>query len=152
MMYILGPLSVIFTSYLPAGVQFYFFITGLIGVAQNWLFSKAAFRSLFNLTPIATPAPTIGTTATATRIASGPTRLNYQAPRSTPAAAAPAADAGSIKGIVDNLKQTVHNAKGGAGNHLEAGRKREAEKAAKKYAEQRGEQERQKFWSETRKK
>ncbi|KAK1538893.1 YidC/Oxa1 family membrane protein insertase, partial [Colletotrichum costaricense] len=152
MMYILGPLSVIFTSYLPAGVQFYFFITGLIGVAQNWLFSKAAFRSLFNLTPIATPGPAIGTTAGPTRIASGPTRLNYQAPRATPAPATPAADAGSIKGIVDNLKQTVHNAKGGAGNHLEAGRKREAEKAAKKYAEQRGEQERQKFWSETRKK
>ncbi|KAK1670980.1 60Kd inner membrane protein-domain-containing protein [Colletotrichum godetiae] len=153
MMYILGPLSVIFTSYLPAGVQFYFFITGIIGVAQNWLFTKSAFRNLFGLTPIVAPAATpISTTAAKTSISSGPTRLNYQAPRAASASEAPAADAGSVKGIMDNLKQTVHNAKGGAGNHVEAGRKREAEKAAKKYAEQRGEQERQKFWSDTRKK
>ncbi|OHE97747.1 YidC/Oxa1 family membrane protein insertase [Colletotrichum orchidophilum] len=151
MMYILGPLSVIFTSYLPAGVQFYFFITGIIGVAQNWLFSKASFRTLFGLTPIG-PGPAAAPITTTATNSSAPTRLTYQAPRSTPEPTTPAADSGSIKGIVDNFKQTVHNAKGGAGNHLEAGRKREAEKAAKKYAEQRGEQERQKFWSETRRK
>ncbi|GKT41215.1 LOW QUALITY PROTEIN: mitochondrial inner membrane protein OXA1 [Colletotrichum spaethianum] len=147
MMYILGPLSVIFTAYLPAGVQWYFFITGLVGVLQNWLFTKAGFRNFFGLMPLpSTPAPATTTAP--------PSRLTYQAPRRA-AASAPAetpAQDGSISGVINSLKQTVHNAKGGAGNYMEANRSKEEAKQAKKYAEKRGEQERQKFWSEMRKK
>ncbi|KAK1974503.1 60Kd inner membrane protein-domain-containing protein [Colletotrichum cereale] len=152
MMYILGPLSVIFTAYLPAGVQWYFFVTGVIGVVQNWLFTKSGFRNFFGLMPLTSaPAPAAATTTAL------PSRLTYQAPRAGPSASAPApaatsAQDGSISGVINSLKQTVHNAKGGAGNYMEANRSKEEAKHAKKYAEKRGEQERQKFWSEMRKK
>ncbi|WYZ38268.1 hypothetical protein EsH8_III_000182 [Colletotrichum jinshuiense] len=150
MMYILGPLSVIFTAYLPAAVQWYFFITGAIGVVQNWLFTKAGFRNLFGLTPL--PAAPTSTTTVAP-----PTRPTYQAPRGGAATPAPAPaegsqQDGSISGVIASLKQTVHNAKGGAGNYVESNRAREESKQAKKYAEKRGEQERQKFWSDMRRK
>ncbi|KAK1992538.1 hypothetical protein LX36DRAFT_555119, partial [Colletotrichum falcatum] len=59
---------------------------------------------------------------------------------------------GSVSGVIDSLKQTVHAAKGGAGNYVEAARAKEEAKQAKKYDEKRGEQERQKFWSDMRKK
>ncbi|EFQ35609.1 YidC/Oxa1 family membrane protein insertase [Colletotrichum graminicola M1.001] len=148
MMYILGPISVIFTAYLPAGVQWYFFVAGAVGVFQNWLFNMAGFRKFFGLMPLSTPTTATTTTAAAS---SG---LTYQAPRGA-AAATPAetsAQDGSISGVINSLKQTVHDAKGGAGNYMEANRTKEEANYAKKYAERRGEQERQKFWSEMRKK
>ncbi|KAK2053088.1 YidC/Oxa1 family membrane protein insertase [Colletotrichum caudatum] len=149
MVYILGPLSVIFTAYLPAGVQWYFFCAGAVGVFQNWLFNRPGFRNFFGLLPL--PSAPTASAATA-----APSHLTYQAPRAAAAAAAPAAKAsaqdGSIGGVINSLKQTVHAAKGGAGNHLEANRAKEEAKNAKKYDERRGEQERQKFWSAMRKK
>ncbi|KAK2006219.1 YidC/Oxa1 family membrane protein insertase [Colletotrichum eremochloae] len=145
LMYILGPLSVIFTAYLPAGVQWYFFVAGAIGVVQNWLFTKPGFRNLFGLMPLPT-APAPATTAATV----APSGLAYQAPRVAPAQTA--AQDGSISGVINSLKQTVHDAKGGAGNYMEANRSKEEAKHAKKYAERRSEQERQKFWSEMRKK
>ncbi|KAK2042019.1 YidC/Oxa1 family membrane protein insertase [Colletotrichum somersetense] len=150
MMYILGPLSVLFTAYLPAGVQWYFFCAGAVGVFQNWLFNKPGFRNFFGLLPL--PSAPAASAATA-----APSHLTYQAPRAAAAAAAaPAAKAsaqdGSIGGVINSLKQTVHDAKGGAGNYMEANRAKEEAKHAKKYDERRGEQERQKFWSEMRKK
>ncbi|CCF40791.1 hypothetical protein CH063_02429, partial [Colletotrichum higginsianum] len=59
---------------------------------------------------------------------------------------------GTISGVFNNIKQTVHNAKGGAGNYLEANRVKEEAKHAKKFATTRAEQERQKFWGQMRKK
>ncbi|KAK1574637.1 60Kd inner membrane protein-domain-containing protein [Colletotrichum navitas] len=143
MMYILGPISVIFTAFLPAGVQWYFFVAGAVGVFQNWLFNMAGFRKFFGLMPLSAPAAATITTAAAN---SGPT---YQPPRG---AAKTSAQDGSISGIINSLKQTVHDAKGGAGNYMEANRAKDEAQHAKKYAERRGEQERQKFWSEMRKK
>ncbi|OLN97726.1 Mitochondrial inner membrane protein OXA1 [Colletotrichum chlorophyti] len=142
LMYILGPLSVIFTSYLPAGVQLYFFVTGIIGVVQNWLLTFPAIRRVVGLSPLPKP---IATTAAA------PTRPTYQAPRGAATTEASKQD-GTIGGLVADLKQTVHNAKGGAGSYIEAGRAREEAKQMKNYAAKRTEQERQKFWGEMRRK
>ncbi|KAL0943335.1 YidC/Oxa1 family membrane protein insertase [Colletotrichum truncatum] len=126
MMWILGPISVGVTLYLPGAVQWYFFVSGAIGVVQNYLLTLPSFRR----NPAFNTIPATGT---------------YQAPR------AGSNDDGSIKGVFANVQQTIHKAKGGAGNYVEEARKREEAKTAEKFQEKKLEQHRQRNWGNIRK-
>ncbi|KAJ0383976.1 hypothetical protein COL922a_009354 [Colletotrichum nupharicola] len=119
LMWVIGPISVVVTLYLPAAVQWYFFVSGLIGVVQNYTLTRPAIRRALGL-PVVGPSGgrrynggSISTTAT------------YQAPSPRPGS-----EDGSIKGVVSSIQQTIHNARGGAGDYLEAQEKKAAAKEA----------------------
>lgn len=61
-MYGLPALTLVFTSWLPAGVQLSFFVSGVLSCIQAFTFRNAKFRRYFNMTPlpIATPKPSGG--------------------------------------------------------------------------------------------
>lgn len=133
MMYLLGPISVLVTLYLPAAVQWYFFMSGVIGVVQNWAFTNPSFRREMNLPVVTPPRPNFSNTI--------PTTFSYEAPRSG------SAQDGTIKGVLSSaqnaLKQTIHDAKGGAGSFMEAAQKKQEAQDAKRYEKRRAEMERQ---------
>lgn len=52
MMYGLPVITLLFTSWLPAAVQFSFFVSGLLSFGQASLFKIPAFRSYFNMHPL----------------------------------------------------------------------------------------------------
>lgn len=52
MAYALPAFTLLFTWWLPAGVQLSFFVAGVISAAQGLLFRWAPFRSFFNMTPM----------------------------------------------------------------------------------------------------
>ncbi|KAI8169770.1 Mitochondrial inner membrane protein OXA1 [Colletotrichum sp. SAR 10_70] len=119
LMWVIGPISVVVTLYLPAAVQWYFFVSGLIGVVQNYTLTRPAIRRALGL-PVVGPSGgrrynggTISTTAT------------YQAPSPRPGS-----EDGSMRGVVSSIQQTIHKARGGAGDYLEAQEKKAAAKEA----------------------
>lgn len=52
----LPALTVVFTYWLPAGLQFSFFLSGIISAGQSQLFRNAAFRERFGMHPLPTTA------------------------------------------------------------------------------------------------
>lgn len=52
---VLGPVGLLFTSFMPAGVQFYFVTAGVLGLFQTTLMFSPAFRRMVGMTPL--PAP-----------------------------------------------------------------------------------------------
>ncbi|TDZ65215.1 Mitochondrial inner membrane protein OXA1 [Colletotrichum trifolii] len=133
MMYFIGPISVLVTLYLPAAVQFYFLMTGAIGVVQNWLFNQPVLRRRFGL-PEHIPAAKPKADATGT----------YQPPR------AGSENDGSIKGVFASIKQTVHKAKGGAGDYLEAAQKKKADEDAAEQRARLAERQKREYWRAVR--
>ncbi|KAH0428462.1 hypothetical protein CcaCcLH18_09020 [Colletotrichum camelliae] len=121
LMWIIGPISVVVTLYLPAAVQWYFFISGLIGVVQNYALTRPFIRQALGL-PIIPVRPTLDA-STSGSIA---TTATYQAPSPRPGSA----EDGSVNGVLASVQQTIHNARGGAGNYLEAQEKKAAAKEA----------------------
>ncbi|KAF6829501.1 YidC/Oxa1 family membrane protein insertase [Colletotrichum plurivorum] len=132
MMYILGPITLIFTMYLPAAVQWYFLVTGALGVGQNWLLNRPSFRRRMNMPIVApAPAPTLAGSV-----------ASYQAPRRgqhnvTASSASTAPAKSTFETAVEGLRQTMHSAKGGMGNYAEAEKEKKRAAALKEYEERR---------------
>ncbi|KAK0635994.1 60Kd inner membrane protein-domain-containing protein [Bombardia bombarda] len=68
------PVSLMFTIYIPAGIQLYFFTTGALHTFQNWVFYQNWFRRIAGLPPLVTPGSRSGG-------GGGGARAQYQAPR-----------------------------------------------------------------------
>lgn len=60
---VLVPVGALFTSWLPAGLQFYFITAGATGLVQTTLLFNPSFRRLIGLQPLPLPVDTPAVTA-----------------------------------------------------------------------------------------
>ncbi|KAK3370564.1 outer membrane protein TOM13-domain-containing protein [Podospora didyma] len=113
------PISIVFTCNLPAGIQFYFLVTGALQCLQSSLFYMPRFRRLVGLPPIhKTIAPA--------RIAGA-----YQAPRAG--------------GVSSTFKGGMDAAKEKFANYTAKNEKKLEVKKAKEYEDRRALEEKEKF-------
>lgn len=98
---VLMPVGLLFTSFMPAGLQFYFVATGATSLAQTALTFNPTFRRLAGMSPLPTPQ-----------------ELAAKAPPTAPS-----------KGILDDLKKSLNNAKEMAGGKMdESANKKETQR------------------------
>lgn len=146
MAYILTPISTLVALWLPAGLQFYFVISSILALFQNILFRNAVFRRMTGLPTLASSVPQ-STNHISGALYQAPTRRD---PNTIPVRAV---DESASKQSVfttgmASLKQTIHNAKGGLGDHVETSQKQQAEKDMKAWEKRRAEEDRKKFLNE----
>lgn len=91
MMMVLMPVGLLFTSFMPAGLQFYFVATGLTSLGQTALTFNPTFRRLIGMSPLPTQE-----------------ELAEQQPPTEPS-----------KGILDDLKKSMNSAKEMAGGKMD---------------------------------
>lgn len=118
--WVLGPLSILVTHSLPAGVTFYFAVAAILGIVQSTITTNPAFRRWAALPPLPEPPKTTP---------------GYQPPRD-----------GSKQGTFSVLKsqwnQVIKDAQSGQGGMMERMQMKAAADAEAKAQEQRAEQER----------
>lgn len=168
MAYVLTPLSLVATSWLPAAVQWYFITTTTLGYGQNVIFQNPAFRRLAGLPPLVlnhgavhgNPFANSPTTTTTSASSSSPSPLSSSS-SSSPAAAAAASYAAPtarkessnvFKDALSQVRQTVHAAKGRSGDYVEAAKKEQEAKNLQAWNEKRAEEQRRKFKAELKRK
>lgn len=59
MTYVLVPLGLFFTSFLPAGLQWYFLATGATGLVQTFVTFNPRFRRWMGMSPLPEPAAVV---------------------------------------------------------------------------------------------
>jgi YidC/Oxa1 family membrane protein insertase len=120
--WILTPLSLVITIWLPASVQFYFICTSALSMAQNLIMRQTWYRRLTNLPPLPSPAGPSGA-------ASVPGQVTYQAPR--------AANEGNVSAALGQIRETFHKAKGLSGDHIAHNKEKKLNQDRKKLDEKR---------------
>lgn len=101
MMMILMPIGLLFTSFMPAGLQFYFVATGATSLGQTALTFNPTFRRLVGMSPLPSQEELAA----------------QQAPKEP------------SKGILDDLKKSMNSAKEMAGGRMdESANKKEAQR------------------------
>lgn len=142
---VLTPISALVAMWLPAGLQFYFVVSTVLAIAQNVLFRNAIFRRMTGLPPL--PSTPTSTTHISGALYQPPTpRDSNTIPVKAVEENAP--KEGAFAAGMASIKQTIHNAKGGMGNHVEASKKEQSEKDLKAWEKRRAEEDRKKFWAE----
>lgn len=123
MSYGLPAVTVIFTYFLPAGLQLSFFISGILSYCQSTAFKNASFREATGMVPLPPPhlltpgaaptsAPTIKLAPESYRVDS--TKLNYEAPNRT----------STLSGVsVDSVPEAEKTIFGGAKSTFQDGLK-----------------------------
>ncbi|KAH6692465.1 mitochondrial export translocase Oxa1 [Plectosphaerella plurivora] len=146
MAYILTPISALVAMWLPAGLQFYFVISTLLAVAQNVLFRNSVFRRLTGLPTLKSAVPPTSTPHISGALYQAPTRRD---PNTIPVKAVEesAPKENVFSSGMTSIKQTIHNAKGGMGDHLETSKKEQSEKDMKAWEEKRAEEDRRRYGS-----
>lgn len=140
---VLVPISFIVALWLPAAIQFYFVISTILAIGQNYLFRNAFFRRIANLPPL---KPTPAAVPVASQPGPGAAASNVIAAR-----VVEEPKAGSINSAITNIKQTIHDAKGGMGNYAESQQKKKGEKDLMSWEEKRAEEDRRKILSAMKK-
>ncbi|KAI9744183.1 MAG: Mitochondrial inner membrane protein oxa1 [Claussenomyces sp. TS43310] len=161
--YVLPGITLIFTAWLPSGLQLSFFISGLLSYLQSQIFRNPAFRARFGMQPLpekpvdpfkkdAEPAPyqdrVIVVPKSGYSHNAGPT---YEAPRSTSGLTLSGLRK-EVSGVIDSgkkaAKETIKSGREmvGAGPKKDGKRTKVEIKAAEKYEEERrAEQKKQQF-------
>ncbi|CRK43913.1 hypothetical protein BN1723_005898 [Verticillium longisporum] len=146
MMYIFVPLSLIFTIWLPAAVQFYFLCSTLVGWGQNLLFQNPAFRRATGLPELVRPVLPASTSRISGAMFYPPTKRTGSTDANTiDVTAVEEKPKNVFSGAVADLKQTVHGAKGGMGSFVDQARQEQAEKSNKSWEEKRAEEDKRRF-------
>ncbi|CRK43912.1 hypothetical protein BN1723_005897 [Verticillium longisporum] len=149
MMYIFVPLSLIFTIWLPAAVQFYFLCSTLVGWGQNLLFQNPAFRRATGLPELVRPVLPASTSRISGAMFYPPTKRTGSTDANTiDVTAVEEKPKNVFSGAVADLKQTVHGAKGGMGSFVDQARQEQAEKSNKSWEEKRAEEDKRRFKSD----
>ena len=136
MAYALPAFTLLFTWWLPAGVQLSFFVAGVISACQSLLFRWAPFREFFNMTPMpkgpglfnkpAEPSPYQPRIVTVQQSLSRNTPYAGTRPSST-GTYEPPRKTTILSGLTNEVKSTISSVQASA---------RETYKSAKQYAGQ----------------
>lgn len=142
----LPALTVVFTYWLPAGLQFSFFLSGIISAGQSQLFRNAAFRERFGMHPLPT-------TATADPFAPKVAASKFREDIMTVEQMKAKYEAPQAQGVLEGLKGKVANIKQSANKSMKdmkeftgqsrtGGKRTKAEiRAAEAYEEKRAKEE-----------
>lgn len=163
LMYIMAPLTFFVSLWLPAVVQWYFIMSGIIGYGQNALFLNPAFRRTAGLPPLPNKQKQQQPLPESTKHISGamyypPTR--HGSSNTIPTTATTTGgesvkegqDEGAVKGTMSKLRQTLYDAKGGMGNYVDAAKKEQADKNDKAWNDKRAEEDRRRLKADLKRK
>jgi YidC/Oxa1 family membrane protein insertase len=151
--YVFPAITFIITAFMPAALQVSFFVSGFLSYLQALLFRWPAFRSYFNMYPLASEAPAVASKPTPYRgtmkvrapLTQAELNRTYQGSRSastaSPAGSAEAAKApdnavkkfmtGTVQGTIKDLSSTVKEVTNSAKELLGRGKESLQERQAK---------------------
>ncbi|KAL2136216.1 hypothetical protein VTI74DRAFT_4846 [Chaetomium olivicolor] len=137
---VMMPISIVFTLFLPSGIQFYFLVSSVLHWAQAWLTYQPWFRRMVGLKPLAKPnEQAVG-------------QMSWQAPRvvdvSAPRIAGvqqPGPSTTGPESMFSSLKSTIQDAREKLNERADRGSQERAHKAAREYDEKRALEERERI-------
>ncbi|RDW84869.1 hypothetical protein BP6252_02459 [Coleophoma cylindrospora] len=143
LMYGIPLMTLVFTSWLPAGLQLSFFVTGVLSYIQATAFRKPSIRAKLGMAPLPQPPSS-----------SSPLKGSVKIKSHTPeATAAPAESGWKSIGAVKEVMGTWEGARNAASevtksgrNKFEAGKEKSRKKEAEAYERQRQQQIREERW------
>ncbi|KAK3366326.1 60Kd inner membrane protein-domain-containing protein [Lasiosphaeria ovina] len=130
------PLSLVFTLFLPSGIQFYFLCTGSLQFLQTWLFYQSWFRRWTGLGPL----PSITGPTEPIKMKPG----QWQAPRTIDATARAVGVAPKKENFYESIKGSVGAVKEKFNDYSANSDKKVDHKKSKEYQERRVLEEREK--------
>ncbi|KAL1858941.1 hypothetical protein VTK73DRAFT_7737 [Phialemonium thermophilum] len=163
---IMGPLSLIVTIYFPAGLQFFFLVTGALQYLQTWLFYRPWLRRWANLPPLkpvaAAAAPDGPRVSPFSGGAAAATSATWQAPRTISTSARPvssatdASEAAAASGasllkqgseVLSSVKSGLKAFQEKVGASAESKKRKKELEDAQKYEERRRLEEEQRYYA-----